>query len=72
MPKDPLDFDQKCDGALPLEDMIKPNPALRKLMEDIDRKKARVWAFTNANIPVRQSTQGTDICSSYILLLTAC
>ncbi|EGO27496.1 hypothetical protein SERLADRAFT_382445, partial [Serpula lacrymans var. lacrymans S7.9] len=24
---DPLDFDQKCDGTLPLEEMIEPNPA---------------------------------------------
>jgi len=45
---DPLDFDQKCDGTLPLEEMIKPNPALRKLFQDIDRSKARVWALTNA------------------------
>ncbi|KAI0347235.1 pyrimidine 5-nucleotidase [Trametopsis cervina] len=45
---DPLDFDQKCDGSLPLEDMIKPDPGLRKLLQDIDRSKARVWALTNA------------------------
>ncbi|KAH7887659.1 pyrimidine 5-nucleotidase [Phlebopus sp. FC_14] len=45
---DPLDFDRKCDGTLPLEDAIKPDPKLRKLFQDIDRKKARVWALTNA------------------------
>ncbi|THH32936.1 hypothetical protein EUX98_g1271 [Antrodiella citrinella] len=45
---DPLDFDRKCDGALPLESMIKPDPALRQLLQDIDRSKARVWALTNA------------------------
>ncbi|KJA30190.1 hypothetical protein HYPSUDRAFT_32294 [Hypholoma sublateritium FD-334 SS-4] len=45
---DPLDFDRKCDGALPLEDMIAYDPALRKLFEDIDRKKVRVWGLTNA------------------------
>ncbi len=45
---DPLDFDEKCDGSLPLEEMIKPDPSLRKLFEDIDRSKARVWALTNA------------------------
>ncbi|KAI0702875.1 pyrimidine 5-nucleotidase [Cytidiella melzeri] len=45
---DPLDFDRKCDGSLPLEDMIKPDPGLRKLLQDIDRSKARVWALTNA------------------------
>ncbi|CCM03166.1 uncharacterized protein FIBRA_05288 [Fibroporia radiculosa] len=46
--QDPIDFDQKCDGSLPLEDMLKPDPALRKLLEDIDRSKARVWGLTNA------------------------
>lgn len=45
---DPLDFDRKCDGALPLEDMIAYAPALRKLFEDIDGKKVRIWGLTNA------------------------
>ncbi|KAH9951640.1 pyrimidine 5-nucleotidase [Amylocystis lapponica] len=45
---DALDFDRKCDGSLPLEDMLRPDPKLRKLLEDIDRSKARVWALTNA------------------------
>ncbi|EDR12886.1 uncharacterized protein LACBIDRAFT_245826 [Laccaria bicolor S238N-H82] len=48
---DPLDFDRKCDGSLPLEEMIKYDPTLRKLFEDIDRTKARVWALTNAFRP---------------------
>ena len=50
---DPIDFDRKCDGSLPLEQIIKPDPALRKLLEDIDRSKVRVWALTNAYKPVR-------------------
>lgn len=45
---DPMDFDQKCDGTLPLEDLIKPNSSLRKLFQDLDRSKVRVWALTNA------------------------
>ncbi|KZT12504.1 pyrimidine 5-nucleotidase [Laetiporus sulphureus 93-53] len=45
---DPLDFDRKCDGSLPLEDMLQRDPKLHKLLEDIDRSKARVWALTNA------------------------
>ena len=45
---DPLDFDKKCDGSLLLEDMIQPDPNIRKLFQDIDRSKARVWALTNA------------------------
>lgn len=53
---DPLDFDRQCDGSLPLEDMIKFSPSLRKLFEDIDRKKVRVWALTNANRPVHSNS----------------
>ncbi|KAB5594592.1 O-methylsterigmatocystin oxidoreductase [Ceratobasidium theobromae] len=45
---DPLDFDAKCDGALPLEELLTPDPAVRKLLEDIDPSKARIWALTNA------------------------
>ncbi|KAG5648982.1 hypothetical protein DXG03_000331 [Asterophora parasitica] len=48
---DPLDFDRQCDGSLPLEDMIKYDPAQRKLFEDIDRSKVRVWGLTNAYRP---------------------
>lgn len=49
---DPLDFDRKVDGTLPLEDKIKFDPSVRKLLEDIDRSKARVWGLTNAFLPV--------------------
>ncbi|KAJ3814203.1 pyrimidine 5-nucleotidase [Lentinula lateritia] len=45
---DPLDFDRNCDQALPLEEMIFPNPVHRKLLKDIDRSRVRVWALTNA------------------------
>jgi pyrimidine and pyridine-specific 5'-nucleotidase len=48
-----MDFDEKCDGTLPLEDLIKPNPSLRKLFQDLDRSKVRVWALTNAYKNVR-------------------
>jgi hypothetical protein len=51
---DPLDFDRKCDGSLPLKEMIKPDPTLIKLFKDIDRSKCRVWALTNAYITVRR------------------
>lgn len=36
--------------------MIHPDPALRKLLQDIDRSKARVWALTNAYHTVRLLT----------------
>lgn len=52
---DPLDFDRKCDGSLPLEELLKPDPVLRKLLEDIDRTKVRVWGLTNAYYTVRFS-----------------
>ncbi|KZS98043.1 pyrimidine 5-nucleotidase [Sistotremastrum niveocremeum HHB9708] len=45
---DPLEFDRACDGSLPLEEMLRPDPALRQLLLDIDRSKTRVWALTNA------------------------
>jgi len=47
---DPLDFDAKCDQSLPLEQVLKPDPRTRKLLEDFDRSKTRVWALTNAYI----------------------
>ncbi|KZO94862.1 pyrimidine 5-nucleotidase [Calocera viscosa TUFC12733] len=45
---DAQDFDRRCDGSLPLETILKPDPKVRKLIQDIDRSKARVWALTNA------------------------
>jgi len=45
---DALDFNEKCDGSLQLEDMIDADPSVRELFQDIDRSKARVWALTNA------------------------
>ncbi|EME86100.1 uncharacterized protein MYCFIDRAFT_64757 [Pseudocercospora fijiensis CIRAD86] len=47
---DPLEYNDKVDDALPLDDIIKPNPKLRKLLEDLDRKNFKPWLFTNAYI----------------------
>ena len=47
---DPLEYNRRVDDALPLEDIIKPNPKLRKLLEDIDTSKVKPWLFTNAYI----------------------
>ncbi|KAK4631282.1 hypothetical protein CLAFUW4_02619 [Fulvia fulva] len=47
---DPLEYNAKVDDALPLEGIIKPNPKLRRLLEDIDRTKIKPWLFTNAYI----------------------
>ncbi|KAI0011269.1 pyrimidine 5-nucleotidase [Xylariaceae sp. FL0662B] len=47
---DPLEYNTKVDDALPLEGIIKPNPALRKLLEDIDTSKVKLWLLTNAYV----------------------
>jgi pyrimidine and pyridine-specific 5'-nucleotidase len=47
---DPLEYNAQVDDALPLDDIIKPDPKLRKLLEDIDRSKVKLWLFTNAHI----------------------
>ena len=45
---DPLDYDQNCDAALPLEDLIAPDASTRALLESLDRRKVRLFALTNA------------------------
>lgn len=47
---DPLDYNAKVDDALPLEDVIKPNPELRALLEDVDESKVTLWLLTNAYV----------------------
>ena len=47
---DPLEYNRKVDDALPLDDIIKPDPKLRRLLEDIDREKVKLWLFTNAYV----------------------
>lgn len=42
---DPLQYDKECDGKLPLDDILKPNDQLIKLLKDIDPSKARVCSF---------------------------
>ncbi|KAL9123636.1 MAG: hypothetical protein Q9217_006950 [Psora testacea] len=46
----PLDFNREVDDALPLDDLITPNPKLRQLLADIDKAKVKMWLFTNAYI----------------------
>lgn len=47
---DPLDYNRQVDDALPLESIIFPDPDLRKLLQDIDKSKVKLWLFTNAYI----------------------
>lgn len=45
-----LDYNEQVDDALPLDDVIKPDAELRKLIEDIDTSKVRLWLLTNAYV----------------------
>ena len=47
---DPLAYNREVDDALPLDAVIKADPQLRILLEDIDRSKVKLWLFTNAHI----------------------
>ncbi|CAD0050462.1 unnamed protein product, partial [Aureobasidium pullulans] len=47
---DALEYNEKVDDALPLEDIMFPDPKLRRLLEDLDTSKVKPWLFTNAYI----------------------
>lgn len=47
---DPMEYNRQVDDALPLEDVLEPNPTLRQLLEDLDTTKVKPWLFTNAYI----------------------
>lgn len=47
---DPLEYNRQVDDALPLEDILSPDPELRKLIQDIDTSKVKLWLFTNAYV----------------------
>lgn len=46
----PLEFNREVDDALPLDDMLKPDPQLRHLLQRFDKTKVKMWLFTNAHI----------------------
>ncbi|CAI7672173.1 unnamed protein product [Penicillium manginii] len=45
-----LHYNSQVDDALPLETLLKPNPALRAFLLSIDRSKVRLWLLTNAYV----------------------
>ncbi|RBA09767.1 hypothetical protein FPRO05_05703 [Fusarium proliferatum] len=47
---DPLEFNSMVDDALPFDSLIKLNPELRQLREEIDKGKFKLWLFSNAHI----------------------
>ncbi|MCJ1240568.1 hypothetical protein MMC14_008572 [Varicellaria rhodocarpa] len=53
---DPLEYNKKVDDALPLDGLITSDPNLRKLLEDMDKRKVKLWLFTNAYV-----THGTRV-----------
>jgi pyrimidine and pyridine-specific 5'-nucleotidase len=47
---DPLEYNEKVDDALPMDQILEPNPQLRSFLESFDRSKVKLWLFTNAHI----------------------
>ena len=47
---DPLEYNEKVDNALPLDQILSPDPKLRQLLQDFDRTKVKLWLFTNAYV----------------------
>ncbi|KAK4870906.1 hypothetical protein LT330_000143 [Penicillium expansum] len=47
---DPLAFNREVDDALPLDNILKPDPKLRKLLETLDTTKVKPWLLTNAYV----------------------
>ncbi|KAI9009880.1 Haloacid dehalogenase-like hydrolase-domain-containing protein [Gaertneriomyces semiglobifer] len=43
---DPLAYDKEVDQSIPLQNYLKPDPELRKMLQSI--RGVRKWAFTNA------------------------
>jgi len=47
---DPLDFNREVDDALPLDQLLTPDPELRSILESFDKSKVKMWLFTNAYV----------------------
>jgi pyrimidine and pyridine-specific 5'-nucleotidase len=47
---DPLEYNRQVDDALPLEQILFPDPELRKLLMEMDKSKVKLWLFTNAYV----------------------
>ncbi|KAK3940632.1 Haloacid dehalogenase-like hydrolase-domain-containing protein [Diplogelasinospora grovesii] len=48
---DPLEYNAKVDDALPLDEVIKPNPQLKRMLLDLkEAGKVKLWLLTNAYI----------------------
>lgn len=47
---DPMEFNREVDDALPLGDILSPDPELRALLEAFDKTKIKLWLLTNAHV----------------------
>ncbi|EEA28728.1 suppressor of deletion of TFIIS [Talaromyces marneffei ATCC 18224] len=47
---DPLVFNREVDDALPLDEILKPDPKLREFLQDLDTTKVKPWLLTNAYV----------------------
>lgn len=47
---DPLEYNRQVDDALPMDAILSPDLKLRKLLEDVDKGKVKLWLFTNAYV----------------------
>ncbi|KAG8528484.1 uncharacterized protein KY384_007402 [Bacidia gigantensis] len=47
---DPMAYNREVDDTLPMDQLIKPDPGLRRLLEGLDKEKVKLWLFTNAYI----------------------
>jgi pyrimidine and pyridine-specific 5'-nucleotidase len=47
---DPLVFNHEVDDALPLDELLKPDAEVRKILKRFDKTKVKLWLFTNAHI----------------------
>ncbi|KAF3937295.1 hypothetical protein ABW19_dt0201522 [Dactylella cylindrospora] len=47
---DALEYNREVDDALPLEDILKPDEELKRLLEEVDKGKVKMWLFTNAYV----------------------
>lgn len=45
---DPLDYDQKCDASLPLEEILRPDTRLIGMLKSLKSRKTSVFSLTNA------------------------
>ncbi|KAM3499168.1 hypothetical protein MY10362_007549 [Beauveria mimosiformis] len=47
---DPRDYNSSVDDALPLDGILKPRRETRRLLDDINKSKVKLWLFTNSYI----------------------